>query len=101
MDIGSALKDIRENVACRRQQEVAAAIGVSQTYLSQVEANKKIPAQEVVEKLCMEYQVPMAFVVWKGMEMKDVHKSKQRALGLIKPIVDDLIEGFLVNNYKK
>lgn len=101
MKIGSALKDIRENVAYRRQGEVAAAVGLSQTYLSQLEADRRSPTTDVIEKLCIEYQVPMAFVMWKAMEMKDVHKSKQRALGLIKPIVDDLIEGFLVNNYNK
>lgn len=101
MNIGSALRDIRQNVDGRRQQEIAKVTGLSQTYLSQVEGGKKNPTTEVIEKLCMEYQVPMAFVMWKAMEMKDVHKSKQRALGLIKPIVDDLIEGFLVNNYNK
>lgn len=100
MKIGRALRDIRQNVAGRRQGEVASAVGLSQTYLSQLEADKRSPTTDVIEKLCMEYQVPLAFVMWKAMEMKDVHKSKQRALGLIKPIVDDLIEGFLVNNYK-
>ena len=101
MKIGSALKDIRQNVVCRRQQEVASAVGISQTYLSQLEADKRSPTTDVIQKLCLEYQVPIAFVMWKAMEMNDVHKSKQRALGRIKPIVDDLIEGFLVNNYKK
>lgn len=100
MNIGNALKDVRQNVACRRQNEVAAAVGLTQTYLSLLEAGKRSPTTDVIEKLCMEYRVPVAFVFWKAMEPKDVHKSKQKALSLIKPIVDDLIEGFLVNNYK-
>jgi transcriptional regulator with XRE-family HTH domain len=80
---------------------VAATVGLSQTYLSQIEGGKKHPTTDVIEKLCREYQVPFAFVMWKAMEMKDVHKSKQRALSLMKPIIDDMIEGFLVNNYRK
>lgn len=101
MNIGNALRDIRQNVTGRRQGEVAGTLGISQTYLSQVEAGIKNPTTDVIERLCTEYQVPIAFVMWKAMEMSDVHKSKQKALGLIKPIVDDLIEGFLVNNYRK
>jgi len=100
MNIGSALKDIRQNVAGRRQSEVAESLGISQTYLSQVEGGKKIPSQEVVEKLCKAYKVPMPIVIWKGMELKDIDKSKQRAFGLIKPIIDDILAGFLVNNFK-
>jgi transcriptional regulator with XRE-family HTH domain len=100
MNIGGALKDVRQNVARRRQYEVAAAVGISQTYLSLVEGGARSPTTDVIEKLCLEYRVPIAFVFWKAMEPKDVHRSKQKALSLIKPIVDDLIEGFLVNNYK-
>lgn len=99
MNIGNALKDIRQNISGRRQNDVAKSVGISQTYLSQVEGGKKIPHQEIVEKLCKEYKVPMAIVVWKAMEMKDVDRTKQKAFSLIKPIVDDFLEGFLVNNY--
>jgi transcriptional regulator with XRE-family HTH domain len=99
MNIGSALRDIRQNVAKRRQNEVAQSIGISQTYLSQVEGGKKVPHQEVVEKLCKEYKVPIAIVVWQGLETKDVDKSKKKAFEMIKPIVDDLVAGFLVNNF--
>ena len=99
MNIGNALRDIRQTVAGRRQNEVALSAGISQTYLSQIESGKKIPTQDVVEKLCKEYKVPVAFVVWQAMEMKDVDKSKQKAFSRIKPIVDDMIAGFLVNNY--
>lgn len=100
MDIGTSLRDIRKNIDGRRQQEVSKAIGITQTYLSLVEAGKRTPTQDVVEKLCKAYKVPIAIVIWKALEMNDVDKSKQRAFGLIKPIVDDLLEGFLINNFK-
>lgn len=99
MNVGNALRDIRENIAGRRQNEVAEAVGISQTYLSQVEAGKKTPHQEVVEKLCKEYKVPIAIVIWKAMEISDVDKSKKTAFMRIKPIVDDMLAGFLVNNF--
>jgi transcriptional regulator with XRE-family HTH domain len=100
MDIGGALRDIRKSIDGRRQQEVSKAIGITQTYLSLVEAGKRVPAQEVVEKLCKAYKVPIAIVVWKAIEPKDVDRSKKEAFGRIKPIVDDLLEGFLINNFK-
>lgn len=99
MKIGNALREIRKAVVCRRQQEVAKAIGLSQTYLSQIETGDKIPSQEVLEKLCAEYKVPLPIVVWKGIESKDVAKNKRVAFNRIKPIVDDLLEGFLINNF--
>jgi len=100
MNIGIALRDIRINLTGRRQGEVAEAVGLSQTYLSQIESGQRNPTTEVIEILCKEYKVPMAVVVWKGMEPSDVDKSKQRSFALIRPIIDDLLAGWLANNYK-
>jgi|SRR6185312_6117782 len=99
MNIGNALRDIRQTIAGRRQNDVANATGLSQTYLSQIESGKKIPSQEVIEILCKEYKVPVPIVIWQAMDISDVAKEKQKAFKTIKPIVDDLLAGFLVNNY--
>lgn len=101
MNLGAALRHVRQVIVERRQGQVAKAVGISQTYLSQIESGKKVPAQEVVESICKEYKVPIAIVVWMSLESSDVDRRKRDAFSKIKPIVDDLIKGFLINNYLK
>lgn len=90
MNIGTALKEIRKSKGLR-QNKSAIEIGITQTYLSQIESNDKTPSLEVIEKIGKYYQVPVAILLWKGVEQSDISVSKQEAFAYIKPLVDQLI----------
>jgi len=98
MNIGAALKEIRlkkfpkEKV---KQYEIAERIGITQTYLSQIESGTKVPAYEVVEKICKVYKVPYAVLVWHSLEEKDIQKSKLDAYRKLRPVIDSMIQNFI------
>lgn len=45
-----------------RQQDVAQRISISQTYLSLIELNKKIPAVKVIEDICSELNLELRII---------------------------------------
>lgn len=57
--IGRTLKKLRA-AAGIRQGEFASRVGITQSYLSAVEADKKTPSQELVEKMARELGLPSA-----------------------------------------
>ena len=57
--IGRTLKKLRA-AAGIRQGDLAARVGITQSYLSTVEADKKTPSPELVEKMASEFGIPAA-----------------------------------------
>ena len=101
MEIGKALWEIRENELNKAQNVAAHEIGITQSYLSQIEDGKKIPSQEVLEKICKTYGVPVSVVVWMATYPDDVAKDKRSAFKVLKPLVDDLINDYFANTIRK
>ena len=97
MNIGAALKDIRENAVRKTQMDVYEATGVSQTYLSQIENGKREPSREIVTKLCEFYNVPEIIVVWKATEKGDISDDKRAIYDKLAPILDDLVHMYLAD----
>jgi len=56
--IGRTLKKLRA-AAGIRQGDFAARVGITQSYLSTVEADKKTPSPELVEKMASEFGIPV------------------------------------------
>lgn len=94
MKLHETLKQVRKDRTSLSQGEAAKAIGISQTYLSQVEAGQKVPSKEVMDKMCEAYKTPLAIVVWMATEPKDVSPGKKAMFKLLKSHVDDLITEF-------
>jgi len=93
MKIGQVLKQARKDLG-KTQVEVCAATGISQTYLSQLEADIKEPSAEMLRKICKYYKLPVAIVVFKATEEKDVDRKKVGAFRTLKPAIDALIEEY-------
>lgn len=91
MNIAEAIKSARK-AAGMRQGEVARHAGITQTYLSQIENNNKVPAMDVLENICKVCGVPVAILFWNAMSEKDVQPRKREAYRQVKPIVDNLIK---------
>lgn len=90
MNIGTALKELRKSKGLR-QNKAALGIGITQTYMSQIESNDKKPSLEVIEKIGNYYNTPLAILLWKAIESKDIAESKQQTFIYVKPLVDQLI----------
>ncbi len=94
MNIGNAIKQRRKELGIK-QNQLAEASNISQTYLSQIEANSKEASQKVISDICKELDIPIAILIWKSIEESDIHKTKLDAFKMLKPSVDGLINSFI------
>lgn len=90
MNIGKALKETRIK-ADLRQKIVAEKTGITASYISQVESGKKNPSIEIIEKLCKLYKIPVAIIMWKAIDVKDVIPSKRETFSTLSPTINDMI----------
>jgi len=91
MDIGQALYTARKDYTKMNQSELAKRLGLSQTYLSQIENGWKEPSMTVLnqyEKVC---GIPLSVILWFGLNEDMVDKKKQRLYRELKPVIDNLI----------
>jgi len=100
MKLGYALREARlkrfpKNE--KKQYEVAKLVGVSGTYLSQVELGHKEPSYELIKSLCTVYKIPPAILLWMATEDRDVEKKKREAFESLRGPVDALINYFFNN----
>lgn len=97
MKLGYALREARlkryPNKE-KRQLDIAEMVGVTPTYLSQVELGRKEPSYELIKALCEVYKIPPAVLLWMATEAKDVDKKKREAFESIKGSVNNLINEF-------
>jgi transcriptional regulator with XRE-family HTH domain len=77
------------------QMDVAKKLKISQTYLSQLENDKKEPSLPMLRKLCKLYKLPPAIVQVMAMEESDVPKGNQKLYVQLKPVLDNMIDQYL------
>ncbi len=90
MNIANALLRTRKDLGYT-QTAAADLANITQTYLSLIENGKKVPSMEVIDKLAEIYEVPMAIMMWRAIEEKDIPKKKLQLYRTLKPPIDDLI----------
>lgn len=99
MLIGKSIKHFRKKLGLS-QSELAEKSGITQTYLSQLESDKKTPHAPTLKSLCDAMGIKESLVYMYSLESGDVHESKRPAFellkhsvkGLIEEIIDDLIK---------
>ena len=90
MNIGQAIKTLRKNEGMN-QEEFAASVGITQSYLSLIEKEHKKPSLEVLQQMADILNTPLAVLFWFGIEKEDVSEDKQYAFDVLKPSIDKLI----------
>jgi len=90
MNIGKVIKEQRKKLKLT-QMEFSKMVGLSQTYVSQVEHGHKTISLPTLEAVCHTLKMPMPVLIWMSLEKKDVSKDKREAFDLLKPQIDDLI----------
>jgi len=90
MNIGKAVKTVRKNKGLN-QKQFCELVGITQSYLSGIENNKKKPSTEVLEKIADKVGITLAVLFWFTVEEKDVDPNKAEMFKLLKPSVDRVI----------
>lgn len=92
MNIGTAIQKLRKTKAPQLTQgEFASKIGISQTYLSQIESNKKKPSIEILESIASYFEIPLPIIFWFSIDESDVKESKREYFRFLKPDIDQMI----------
>ena len=90
MNIGEAIRTLRKN-ELMNQEEFAASVGITQSYLSLIEKGHKKPSLEVLQQMADILNTPLPVLFWFGIEREDVDEKKQYAYDTLKPSIDKLI----------
>lgn len=94
MNYGKSIKELRVGRMKQNQNYFSENIGITQSYLSQVENGTKKPSTDLLEKISEYVGIPMPILFWKCIEEQDVKKDRIEAYRLLKPTVDVLISSF-------
>lgn len=90
MNIGNAIKQLRLKRSLN-QGDFANQIGITQSYLSQIERGYKKPSMEVLENMAKDLNLPLPIMFWFGVELEDIQEKKIEAYKMLKPSIDALI----------
>lgn len=91
MDYGKVISQLREKMN-QTQVEFAKSIGITQTYLSQMEANLRTPSNRIIKKICSHTDTMMPIFLFKSITESDVDENKLEAFRLLNKPLTELIE---------
>ena len=92
MNIGKAIIQLRVNKLRQSQMFFSKQIGITQSYLSQIENGKKQPSTELLQKMATLLKTPLPILFWFAINENDVEESKIEHYRFIKPIIDKMIQ---------
>lgn len=101
MKIGDAIKKLRKSLKIS-QKEFSTLCDISQTYLSQIENNRKTPNFNIIEIISQKTSIPIPVILFLSLEDSDVKDDKKDTYNMFKPTIDNFIKNiFLKENDKK
>ena len=91
MNIGSSIKQLRKERGIS-QKDFAKHVGISQTFLSLIEAGKRDCSIHFLESIAKGLDIPLFVLFWFSGEVKDVPEEKKEVFEKFKPTIDALIK---------
>ncbi len=95
MKLGAAIKELRRE-SDLRQKKLAQRVGVSQSYLSQVENEHKDPNLSTIRRIAEEVGVSVPILFFLSMDSDDVRPDRKEAFDQIFPRFKGIIEDQLL-----
>lgn len=95
MNIGKSIIKLRVNKLGQSQRFFADQIGITQSYLSQIENGKKKPSTDLLQKIAELLKTPLPILFWFAIEETDVSPNKLEHFKFIKPTIDTMVESIL------
>ena len=77
------------------QKTFSKNIGITQSYLSQLENDEKQPSTRLLQKMSDYTKIPMPIIIWDSLTAEDIKEEKRSIFLPIKYSIDALIEAFL------
>lgn len=93
MDLGNTIKNIRKRKGLT-QNKFAKMCSISQTYLSQIENNKKEPNLSTIKAIGTQLNVPLPVLFFLSMTEEDIQPQKREAYNMVSPSVKSLVNEF-------
>jgi len=90
MNIGIAVKKLRKQKSLN-QSELAQAVGITQTSLSQIESGVKTPNSGTMKKLCDYFQVPELMIFLLATDLDDIPEKNRDTFKKVFPLVSGLL----------
>ena len=90
MNIGKAIKTIRREKGLS-QKDACIKIGITQSYLSQMEAGIKDASIDILKKVSAAYDIPLPMILLMAHEDSDIRPEKKDMFKVLKPLLDNLI----------
>lgn len=94
MIIGQTIKEQRKKRGVR-QNVMAKEIGITQTYLSLIENERRKASIEVIETISAYFKMPVAYLCWLSLTEDDINPEKRYVFHRIKPALDAMIESII------
>lgn len=79
------------------QKELAKEVGIDQSYLSQIENNKKQPSTKLLEKICSVLNITLPILLVNSIEQSDVKDEKKELYNALYPTVKSMINQIFVD----
>jgi transcriptional regulator with XRE-family HTH domain len=92
MHVGQSIKKIRKLYLGLSQKEFCDKVGITQSYLSQVESGIQIPSSEMLKRISEATNVPLPVMAWMSITEADVHPDKAEVFKQLKPGFDAILE---------
>jgi transcriptional regulator with XRE-family HTH domain len=96
--IGIIIQAERERLGIK-QGILAQKVGISQTFLSQVENGNKNLSFEKISKICKELRIPISALYYLAIEKEDLEPEKHHIFEVINPTIVALIKTLYRNEY--
>ncbi|HRP36742.1 MAG TPA: helix-turn-helix transcriptional regulator [Candidatus Dojkabacteria bacterium] len=93
MNLGTVIKNKRKQKGLT-QEEFALACGITQTYLSQIEGNKKEPNLSTIKEISKKLEIPLPILFFLSMDSEDISVEKREDFESISPKVKTLVSDF-------
>lgn len=93
MNLGQAIADIRHQ-KCIKQKVVARRCKISQTYLSQIENNRRDPNLSTLKKISQVLEVPLPIIFFLSLTDEDIPEQKKEAFTYVSSSVKAFVQEF-------
>lgn len=93
MNLGEAISDVRKR-KCIKQKVLARRCEISQTYLSQIENNRRDPNLSTLKKISKVLEVPLPIIFFLSLTDEDIPEQKKEAFSYLSPSVKAFVQEF-------
>lgn len=95
MNLGYTITELRE-IRGLKQKALAEKCKITQSYLSQIENNKKEPNLSTLKTISDVLDIPLPILFFLSIDEKDMPERKKDAFEIIRPLVKGLLNDFFV-----